>query len=76
MPAPHFRFRIYLNPWLFVIWAFKRPMEVNDGPSEWEAIMSVEEKQDEIRRLTVRSMHSVLSAVIKPFVCCHPSDVC
>ena len=38
--------------------------------------MSVEEKQDEIRRLTARSTHSVLSAVTKPFVCCHPSDVC
>lgn len=51
-------------------------MEVNDGPSEWEIIMSVEEKQDELRRLTARPLHPVLSAVIKPFVCCHPSDVC
>ena len=29
-------------------------MEVNDGPNEWAAIMSAQEKQDEIHRLTVR----------------------
>ena len=28
-------------------------MEVSDGPNEWDAIMSVQEKEDEIRRLTV-----------------------
>ena len=28
-------------------------MEVNDGRNEWDAIMSANEKEDEIRRLTV-----------------------
>ena len=39
-------------------------MDVSDGPNEWDAIMSVQEKEDEIRRLTVSfSCFSRLSAM-------------
>ena len=48
-------------------------MDVSDGPNEWDAIMSVQEKEDEIRRLTVSfSSFSRLSAMsIITWATCH-----
>ena len=49
-------------------------MEVNDGPSEWEAIASVYEREDEIRRMTVsvpgRFLPYALSAVEPALAVC------
>ena len=53
-------------------------MDVSDGPNEWDAIMSVQEKEDEIRRLTVSlscSARPLFMSIITGATCYQLADI-